>query len=288
MMTFDLKDVIASTRAYNFHSHTQFCDGRATMAQMASAAVAAGFRHYGFTPHSPVPVQSGCNMDAGRVGEYIREFRRLREAMAADINLYLSMEIDFLDTWGAFHPYFDTLPLDYRLSSVHFIPSLAEPGTEVDVDGRPARFMAKMAEHFDGDIRYVVDRFYDRTLLMIEKGHFDMIGHFDKIRANAMAFSPGIDREPWYRRRVEDVIEALSETDLIVEVNTKALLPNLDASPADVATHKPNLFPEPDIVRRLARAGVAMAVNSDAHFPERVAAGRNEAFRLIDEALGNK
>ena len=280
-MTTDLREIISSTRAYNFHSHTQFCDGRATMAEMASAAVAAGLRHYGFTPHSPVPVESGCNMKFDRVDEYIAEFRRLKELMAPEISLYLSMEIDFLDTWGAFHPYFDTLPLDYRLSSVHFIPSLVSPDTEVDVDGRPARFIARMAEHFDGDIRYVVDRFYERTLLMIEKGGFDIIGHFDKIRANAMAYSPGIDREPWYRRHVEDVIEALRETDVIVEVNTKALLPNLDASPADIAAHKPHLFPEPDIVRRLAQAGVPLAVNSDAHFPERVTAGRAEAFKLI-------
>lgn len=42
----DLKEIISSTRAYNLHSHTQFCDGRVPMAVMAAQAVADGMLHY--------------------------------------------------------------------------------------------------------------------------------------------------------------------------------------------------------------------------------------------------
>lgn len=120
----DLKKIIASTRAYNFHSHTQFCDGRAEMARFVEAAVSSGIKHYGFTPHSPIPFESPCNMDGERVEEYINEFKRLKALHAGEINLYLSMEIDYLGKdWGASHPYFKELPLDYRLSSIHFIPT---------------------------------------------------------------------------------------------------------------------------------------------------------------------
>ena len=48
----DFKKIISSTHNYNFHSHTQFCDGRADMETMARAAVACGMEHYGFSPHS--------------------------------------------------------------------------------------------------------------------------------------------------------------------------------------------------------------------------------------------
>lgn len=58
----DFVSIIGSDMLYNFHSHTQFCDGRATMAEFAAEAVAQGFTHYGFSPHSPVPIQSPCNM----------------------------------------------------------------------------------------------------------------------------------------------------------------------------------------------------------------------------------
>lgn len=40
---------------YTFHSHTEFCDGRAQMEAFARRAVADGFTHYGFTPTPPSP-----------------------------------------------------------------------------------------------------------------------------------------------------------------------------------------------------------------------------------------
>ena len=165
-----VKEIISSTRSYNLHSHTQFCDGRADMARFADAAVKAGYKHYGFTPHSPIPFHSPCNMEQSQVEEYISEFNRLKEEYRGRINLYLSMEIDYLgEAWGASHDYFSSLPLDYKLSSIHFIP-VADGETMIDVDGRPENFLDKMSKYFDNDIRYVVDKFYERTLEMIEAG----------------------------------------------------------------------------------------------------------------------
>ncbi|MDE5751755.1 MAG: PHP domain-containing protein, partial [Duncaniella sp.] len=59
-MSLNIKEIIAATRDYNFHSHTQFCDGREPMEAMAAAAVAEGLTHYGFTHHSPICVPSSC------------------------------------------------------------------------------------------------------------------------------------------------------------------------------------------------------------------------------------
>ena len=279
----DIREIISSTRDYNLHSHTQFCDGRQPMAVMAAAAVAEGMRHYGFTPHSPIPdsVSSTCNMSSERVGEYIAEFNRLKELHSGEIDLYLSMEIDYLGKkWGASHPYFNDLPLDYKLSSVHFIPDFE--GKESDVDGRPWHFAEKMHKNFDDDIRYVVDTFYARTIEMIEAGGFDMIGHFDKIGFNASSFSPGIEDEPWYRRHIDNVIDAIVASGIVVEINTKAWLANPGSTPEQIAAHSPRLFPSARDIVRLVKAGVPIAVNSDAHYPDRIRAGRAEAFAILD------
>lgn len=277
-----IRSIISSTTRYNLHSHTQFCDGRAPMADMTAQAVYQGFRHWGFTPHSPIPdtVSSACNMAPSDVPAYIAEVKRLRRLYEGRISLWLSMEIDYLgEAWGASHPYFDTLPLDYRLSSVHFIPD--REGVEIDVDGRPDSFIRRMHERFDDDIRYVLDTFYARTLSMIEAGGFDMIGHFDKIGFNASSFRPGIEDEAWYRRHIDDVADALRGTNIVVEVNTKAWLPNPGATPEQAARHTPRIFPSPWMVRRLAGAGVALAVNSDAHYLHRLDAGRSEGLAII-------
>lgn len=284
-MSLNIKEIIAATRDYNFHSHTQFCDGREPMEAMAAAAVAEGLTHYGFTPHSPICVPSSCNMLASDVDAYYAEFLRLRDIYDGRINLYFSMEIDYLgDKWGATHPFFENIPLDYKLSSVHFIPSLTT-GEEVDVDGSPVRFAGLMSRCFDGDIRYVVDTFYSRTIEMISRGGFDIIGHFDKIGFNASSFSPGIEDEPWYQRHISDVIDALAESGVVVEVNTKAVLPPVGSSREEAEAYQPRIFPSPSIVSRLVKAGLPIAVNSDAHYPSRIRAGRSYAFSVIDSCI---
>ena len=278
----DIREIIATTRDYNFHSHTQFCDGREPMAIMAAQAVAEGMKHYGFTPHSPICVESPCNMLVSDIPAYREEFLRLKELYSDSIELYFSMEIDFLgDKWGATHPVFDNIPLDYRLSSIHFVPSPIT-GEEIDIDGSPNSFSVKMDKYFGNDIRHVVDAFYARTLEMIGKGGFDIIGHFDKIGYNASCFSPGIEEESWYYRHIDDVIDALAATDIIVEINTKAVMPPVGATAEAAEKYVPRVFPSPAVIRRLVSAGIPVAVNSDAHYSSRIRAGRDYAFSIID------
>ena len=277
----NIREIISSTRAYNLHSHTQFCDGRADMARFVEAAIEAGIQHLGFTPHSPIPIASPCNMSADAVDEYIRTFHNLKDEHAGEINLYLSMEIDYLGkNWGASHEYFRNLPLDYRLSSIHFIPT--QEGELIDIDGSPQRFIEKMHTNFHDDIRYVVDTFYLHTLDMIEAGDFDIIGHFDKVGFNASHFRPGIEDEDWYRKHLDNVIDALIAKDIIIEVNTKAWEAPVGSTEEEVKKYVPRMFPSPHTVRRLRDAGAVLAVNSDVHYPERITFGRQAAFDIID------
>lgn len=50
MASFDFFHELRDDIPYNLHSHTQFCDGRASMEEMAAAAMAEGFSHWGFSP----------------------------------------------------------------------------------------------------------------------------------------------------------------------------------------------------------------------------------------------
>ncbi len=56
----DITESIKNTNRYNFHSHTEFCDGHAPMATMAEAAAGDGFEiwvHPAFPHLSRLPVQ---------------------------------------------------------------------------------------------------------------------------------------------------------------------------------------------------------------------------------------
>ncbi|MCM1139078.1 MAG: PHP domain-containing protein [Muribaculum sp.] len=250
------------------------------MEEFVKHAINEGYSHYGFTPHSPIPFHSPCNMETFQVDEYLKEFERLKSTYDGTINLYKSMEIDFLgDEWGASIPYFQNLPLDYRLSSIHFIPS--QSGEMIDVDGKPDTFIEKMNLYFNNDIQYVVETFYERTIRMIELGGFDILGHFDKIGFNASHYKPGIENETWYQNLINQTIESIFDKDIIVEVNTKAWMPPVNAPEEQIKNYIPRLFPSPSTIATLLRHNVQLVVNSDTHFPSRISSGRKEAFNII-------
>lgn len=261
---------------YTFHSHTEFCDGRATMEAFAREVVARGFTHYGFSPHCPVPIESPCNMRMADVPRYLGEVERIRHEYGTRCRFYASMEVDYLgEEFGPSSREIQELPLDYVIGSVHFIPD--REGRLIDVDGRFESFRRKMAEFFGGDIRYVCETFYARSIAMVEAGGFDIIGHFDKIGHNASHYQPGIEDERWYLELVERLIQAIidhnaacPERPVTVEINTKSY-----------ADHQGRLFPHPRYWHRLAAASIPMIVNSDAHVPALIDASRPEALALL-------
>ncbi|MCM1021138.1 MAG: histidinol-phosphatase [Muribaculum sp.] len=266
MAKIDLKSIISSTDRYNFHSHTQFCDGRASMEQIVTAAIEEGFEHWGFSPHSPIPFSSSCNMTTESVTSYLNEIERLRQKFGQQINLYAAMEVDFLGSqWGAHSSYFQDLNLDYLISSVHFIQT--KNGTWVDIDGKPESFCKKMVTFFDGDIRRVVEEYFAQSIMMLQLGGFDITGHIDKIGNNASAFHPGIEEEQWYITMRNNLVQAAIESGVAVEYNTKAQRPS------------------PQVITKLVEANVVIPVNSDAHTPENVNLLRNEKIHYINSLI---
>lgn len=268
MINFDR--VKKETDFYNFHTHTQYCDGHAEMREFVVAAINQGFKHLGFTPHSPIPFETSCNMDINDVEKYKSEFYGLKDEFKDQIELYFSMEIDFIDeNWNANDSYFNGLGLDYKLSSVHFIPSFDNNELFIDVDGNFRAFRQKMNQYFHDDIESVVKSFYHQSMKMVEIGGFDIIGHFDKIGHNASYFEEGIENQEWYTKLVLDLFNAVMDKKLVIEINTKAL-----------KDHS-RFFPNKRMFELLRKYNAPILINSDCHYPELMNAGRMEAFKIL-------
>lgn len=265
----DIIKELGQSEAYTLHSHTQFCDGKASMEEFAREAVRAQFTHYGFSPHSPIPIESPCNMSVDDMPQYLSEFQRIKDTYGDRVKFYAGMEVDYLGPqWGPANPYFSALPLDYTIGSVHFIPD--PEGQYIDIDGRYENFRDKMVQYFHSDIHYVVETFYRQSIDMVNAGGFDIIGHLDKIGHNASLWAPGIEDEAWYIHLAETLIEAIVSSGIIAEINTKAW-----------AEHK-RIFPATRYIRRLKQAGVPIIVNSDAHVPALINASRQYGFDLLN------
>jgi len=267
----DINQIISQTDLYNLHTHTQYCDGHASMEDFVTEAIDLGFTHLGFTPHSPVSCESPVNMGRECVPEYLDELQRLRRKYGDRINLYASMEIDYVGAGdGPASDYFQQLPLDYRIGSVHFIPAINDPTLMVDIDGKFAAFKERMGQYFAGDIEYVVRTFFARMMAMVDEGGFDIVGHMDKIGFNASQFMDGVDEEPWYDKLVIDLFENIMDHHLIIEVNTKAWL------------QRNRFYPNLKYFGMLKRFNAPVVVNSDAHYPTLLNNGRLEAIKLLN------
>ena len=267
---FDFQHITQETDLYNLHTHTQYCDGHAPMEEFVVEAIQLGFTHLGFSPHSPISVESPCNMTREQVQDYFNEIERLRRAYGDRIHLYTSMEIDYVSVGdGPASDYFRQLPLDYRIGSVHFIPAIDNPEVMVDIDGKFPAFKARMGKYFEWDIEYVVKKFFSQMMAMVEEGGFDIVGHMDKIGFNASQYRDDIDEEPWFDKLVIDLFENIMDHGLTIEINTKSWL-----------QHN-RFYPNLKYFGMLKRFNAPVVVNSDAHYPTLLNSGRMEALKLL-------
>lgn len=234
-------------------------------------ALSEGFTSYGFSSHAPLPFSTAWTMEWDRMEDYLAEYRRLKEKYAGRIELYIGLEIDYLNEES--NPSIDrfrNLPLDYRIGSVHLLYN--DKGEVVDADLPADRFRKMVDEHFHGDLERVVRLYYERSMRMIELGGFDIVGHADKVHYNAACYRPGLQDEPWYDELVRSYFAEIARRGYQMEVNTKAWL--------DLGT----FYPDERYFSYLHDLGVRVQVNSDAHYPERIVNGRREALRALKRA----
>ena len=252
----------------NYHSHCSFCDGRAPFEEFVKEAIRQGFYSYGVSSHAPLPFPTQWTMEWEQMEAYLDEFNNLRQKYADEIELYVGLEIDYLNEES--NPSvarFTELPLDYRIGSVHLLYDAA--GEVVDIDCSPAVFKERVDRHFNGDVLRVVRMYFDRLFRMVELGGFDILGHADKMHYNASYYHPGLLDEPWYEALMKDYFSLVASRGYLVEINTKAY--------DSLGT----FYPNSRYWELMKEYQIKVLVNSDAHYPERINAGRMEALRLL-------
>lgn len=252
----------------NYHSHCSFCDGRAPLEEFVKEAISQGFYSYGVSSHAPLPFPTQWTMEWEQMEAYLDEFKNLRSKYADEIELYVGLEIDYLNEES--NPSvarFTELPLDYRIGSVHLLYDAA--GEVVDIDCSPAVFKERVDRHFNGDVLRVIRMYFDRLFRMVELGGFDILGHADKMHYNASCYHPGLLDEPWYEALMKDYFSLVASRGYLVEINTKAY--------DSLGT----FYPNSRYWELMKEYQIKILVNSDAHYPERINAGRMEALRLL-------
>lgn len=242
---------------YNYHTHSEFCDGSSTAAEFAQAASELTYCILGFSSHAPLPFSTDWNMEKSQVGAYIETIRGLAETYHGKMQILCGMEIDYIENlWGPRQAFFSELELDYRLGAVHYMfhPDL-EPERYVAVDMKREELDDYIQRWYGGQTRRLVEHYYRALASCIESGGFEILAHLDLIKKNngdGHLFDP---QAAWYRKAVLDSLDALDGTDIIVEINT-----------GGIARKKiDEVYPAVWILKELHERGVPICINADAH-----------------------
>jgi histidinol-phosphatase (PHP family) len=256
----------------NYHSHCTFCDGRSSMEEFVKFAIAKGVKKYGFSSHAPLPFNTHWNMKLDDFTEYQDEFYRLKMKYSADIELYIGLEIDYINNFfEARNELYATSHFDYLIGSIHFMDRLPE-GNFWCVDGPFDDFNAGLQTLFGGDICLATERFFEISKLMIQNDGFDIVGHVDKIALSASRYSDFTITDSWYRNQMGDVLQLVKDKGLILEINTKSL------NETGVTYPDAQFFP---LIKELK---IPIMVNSDCHYPTNVIDGFESAFKALKKA----
>jgi histidinol-phosphatase (PHP family) len=267
----------------NYHTHTEFCDGRASAAEMAAAAAAAGYSVLGFSSHAPLPFHNEGNMELARLGDYKAEVRRLgREWEERGLEVLLGLEIEWVP--GLCSPrdaIFREAGLDYSIGALHFVDL---PGSgRFAVDLGEAAFEAA-AEAYAGDAadlgRAVYEDYYAQLGELIGAGGFDILAHFDLVKKNNGADGSGAGRwfdesSPGYLGAALGAVQPLKGKDIVVEINVGGMSRGKVKSP----------YPSLPILRELRSVGARITFSADAHAPEHLGV-HLDAARDLARAAG--
>lgn len=245
----------------NFHTHSSYCDGKATLREMVDFAVAHGFTELGFSGHCPLPFENTFSITDYE--GYCNEVRVLKEEYKDRIKIYLGLEIDYIPGMlEDFTPLIEQGGLEYTIGSIHLIP--AEGIIPMDandlwmIDGsRYQTYDEGLMKHYGGDIKRGVTAYFHNENAMLEKNRPSIVGHPDKIvMHNRDRYFT--EDEKWYRDLAFETIHLIKDLDLVCEINTRGIYKGRHA----------DYYPGKWLIQEMKLLHIPVIVSTDAHSPE--------------------
>ena len=245
----------------NFHTHSNYCDGKATLREMVDFAVSHGFTALGFSGHGPLPFKNTYSITDYE--GYCREVRALQEEYRDRIEISLGLEIDYVPGMlEDFTPLIEQGHLDYTIGSVHLIPAPGITPHDSDdlwmIDGsRYETYDEGLHRLFGGDIHRGVRAYFHQQNAMLERNRPTIVGHPDKIVMHNRDRYFHED-EPWYRDLALETIHLIKELGLICEINTRGIYKGRHT----------DYYPGKWLINEMKTLRIPVIVSTDAHMPD--------------------
>jgi len=245
----------------NLHTHTAFCDGKATPEELVKKAIDLGMDTLGFSGHSYTPFDNGYTMSPTSTEQYARDVRRLQREYADRLHILLGVEQEL------FAPLVEG-DFDYRIGSVHYV---CENGEYCSVDDTFDLLESSVRSHFGGDWYRLTRTYYETVAYVADKTDCDIVGHFDLVAKFNERFPRFDERDPRYVGPAIDALDLLLERDVIFEVNTGAVARGYRRLP----------YPLPIFLHRIAEKRGRVTLSCDAHEADSLLYGFSDACAVL-------
>lgn len=247
------------------HTHSTFCDGKNSLAEMARAAFEAGAVSFGASghAHTPIPEDEGGVLPVDMTA-YRREVLRLREEYAGRMDVLLGIEVDNCADVSA-------EGFDYWIGSAH---RLKGPDGQFYIVDWDAEILSDCRDRiYGGDGCAMAKAYYAEVRRMAAMrptilGHLDIVTKFNETGA---FFD---EEDPRYRAAALEALHAADPKETLLEINTGAMSRGYRTVPY------PALF----LLKEWREMGGKTILTADAHNAETIVYGYAQAAELARAA----
>jgi len=230
------------------------------MSDYVRAAIAKGLDEMGFSDHfimvylPPSLAQDDYCMKAEELPLYIKKVKELQEAHT-DIEIKLGIEVDFYEgKVSEIETLLKPFQFDYIYGSTHVVRDII-----IDDD----RFRATWDAY---SVDEVYEIYFRNLKKAVESRLFDIMAHLDLPKKYGDRPTKPMDM------LIDDVIDALVQNDVCVELNTSGL-------------RKPvkEQYPSFQILQALFENDIPITIGSDSHRPDEVGWELEKALQMLRE-----
>lgn len=252
-------------RTGTVHCHSTYCDGKATLRQMAEAAIAAGVKTLGISGHSHTPDDPDFCMTAEGTEAFRAELTSLKAEYAGRLDLLLGLE------WDLTSPD-DPARYDYFVGSAHYLFG-RKTGAYGYADYARAELRAFIDAEYDGDGLAAAEDYFANVAKVAQKKP-TVLGHFDLIKKSNGDGSLFDEDHPRYRAAARAALAACAAAGTVLEINTGGA----------ARGYRPDFYPSQWILREWRQLGGEVTITADAHTPEHLTFQFDEAAAWAKQA----
>ncbi len=247
---------------YDYHVHTNYCDGANSPREMVNTAIEKGFDTLGFSGHGYTDFDLSFCMSLVRTDNYIDEVRRLADEFAGRLNILCGIEQDYFSS----NP---TTRFDYVIGSVHY---LYANGGYVPLDLEAETMRRLIDEVYGGDFSELACDYYKQVADVVNKTECDIIGHFDLI--TKFINRTELVKDERYYEHAFRAIDALIPCKKPFEINLGAIARGYRNSP----------YPDVKLLKYINDRGGEIVITGDCHNALFLGANFDKAVAVAKDA----